>query len=437
VDKRSPAGDDITRTAEARMVTDATLANLSRDGREEISTIHLGEKLFLRVEDADRDLTPDEDEITVKLTSTSGKKIDLKLRETLGHSGVFTAELPTIQSDKPDPNTQALEARFGDTFTLTYVDEFNTRSLTAIDRTFTVHVAPGADANVTAFSKRFSDQELAVETQFKLAECYFELFKSHNQLKDVAEAKEALEAGRGILASVRENYRGSNYEARVLYLLGGFHQELKEFDKAIECYQTVIRAYSNNAFAPDAQYKLSQCFEDKGDMDRACEEYVRLAYTYPDNPLIAKCMVRLSDYFYKSSKLLVAANICSQFLQQYPDHEWAPKLAFRQGQCYFKAAETPTKEPGASASDVKKNYLLAAKAFDNLVERYTDSDLRSDAMFWAGQSYHKAGDAQLAYRRYRRCTWDFPDSDAARYARGQLTLPEMLTAAKTDSGDEK
>ena len=31
-----------------------------------------------------------------------------------------------------------------------------------------------------------------------------------------------------------------------------------------------------------------------------------------------------------------------------------------------------------------------------------------------------------AFRRYNRCRWDFPESEAARYARGRLALPEML-----------
>ncbi len=434
-DKRSTSGDNQERKSEGRMVTDATLTNLDRGFLEPVATIHLGEKLYLRVEDADRDTTAEQDEVTVTLTSNAGEKLDITLKETLGHSGTFTAEVPTHHATKPDPANGTLDTNFGDSLSLAYVDDSHTQSMSPIERKLSIQVALGADAAMAAFTKQFGSEEIAVETQFKLAECYFEIFKSQNQIKATAEARVALESGRAILATVRDNYRGSGYEARVLYLLGGFHQELKELDQAIECYNGIIRSHSNNAFAPDAQYKLAQCFEDKNEMDRASEEYVRLAYTYPDNPLIAKCMVRLNDYFFKINKFQVAANICGQFLEQYGEHELAPKIAFRQGQCYFKAAETPVRE-GEPKTDPKANYFLAAKAFDVLVERYTDSDLRPDAMFWAGRAYHEAGEEALAYRRYRRVTWDFPDSDAARYARGQLTLPAMLNAAKDDSGSK-
>ena len=32
----------------------------------------------------------------------------------------------------------------------------------------------------------------------------------------------------------------------------------------------------------------------------------------------------------------------------------------------------------------------------------------------------------LAFRYYNRCRWDYPESEAAKYARGRLALPEML-----------
>jgi hypothetical protein len=32
----------------------------------------------------------------------------------------------------------------------------------------------------------------------------------------------------------------------------------------------------------------------------------------------------------------------------------------------------------------------------------------------------------LAFRYYNRCRWDYPESEAGKYARGRLALPEML-----------
>ena len=51
---------------------------------------------------------------------------------------------------------------------------------------------------------------------------------------------------------------------------------------------------------------------------------------------------------------------------------------------------------------------------------------RSDALFWSGESFRMAKNNRVAFQRYNRCRWDFPASDAAKYARGRLALPEML-----------
>ena len=49
------------------------------------------------------------------------------------------------------------------------------------------------------------------------------------------------------------------------------------------------------------------------------------------------------------------------------------------------------------------------------------------ALFWAGESYRMGRDIPNAFRRYNRCRWDFPESDAAKYSRGRLALPELLS----------
>ena len=47
------------------------------------------------------------------------------------------------------------------------------------------------------------------------------------------------------------------------------------------------------------------------------------------------------------------------------------------------------------------------------------------SLFWAGESYRSAGDLKSAYQRYKRTTWDYPESEAAKYARGRLVQPDM------------
>ena len=69
---------------------------------------------------------------------------------------------------------------------------------------------------------------------------------------------------------------------------------------------------------------------------------------------------------------------------------------------------------------------VAGESFDEFAKRFPDDELSADSLFWAGESFRMANNNREAFRRYNRCRWDFPASDAAKYARGRLALPEML-----------
>ena len=92
------------------------------------------------------------------------------------------------------------------------------------------------------------------------------------------------------------------------------------------------------------------------------------------------------------------------------DNELASRMGFRWGQCHFKAEE----------------FAKAAEVFDLFAKKFPDDPLTSEALFWAGESYRSANNVAFAFRRYNRCRWDHPESEAAKYARGRLALPEML-----------
>ena len=85
-------------------------------------------------------------------------------------------------------------------------------------------------------------------------------------------------------------------------------------------------------------------------------------------------------------------------------------MAFRVGQCFYK----------------DEKYKEAGLAFDDFVKRFPEDDLAGQSLFWAGESYRQGNNVPFAFRRYNRCRWDFPESDAAKYSRGRLALPEML-----------
>lgn len=410
-----PKPEVATVSAQARLISNGVLGVVDRDYDRPIVQLHVGEKLYLQVTDADQDASDERDHVSVEITTEFGEKETVKLEETLAHSGVFTGSLQLKSNEKPtpdnlNPDQPVIECYFGDTVKVKYVDPAASSENGKLESEKTIPVVIGTDGLVAAFSKAFNDERLAVETKFHIAESFFELFKSHKALARKEEELADLEAGRRILQEVMEDYPDPKYVPRIQYLLGQFAQELGQWDEAVDAYEQIINHYADHTLAPDAQYKLAQCHEEKGDFDAALEAYVTLAATYPKSPLISSVMIRISDHFYKAEEYTIAAQVGEKFIEKFEGHQHAPKMAFRIGQCFYKA----------------KKYTDAGKAFDRFGKNFADDALAPDALFWAGESFRMGGATNEAFRRYNNCRWNHPSSEAAKFARGRLALPEML-----------
>ncbi|MDP7048559.1 MAG: tetratricopeptide repeat protein [Verrucomicrobiota bacterium] len=410
-DESRPDGPVTVAEATGSLVSDATLRITDSQYGESSESLHAGERLFLIAEDRDQDVSPSQDQIVVTVTSTSGESESVTLTETLTHSGVFTGSFPLLARSQPRPNSgdNSIECFFGDRLEVIYRDQSNT-ARRATDRQAQVSIAIGTDGLLAAFSKVFEDVDLAAQTRFHIAESYFELFKSQKKLERPVQAQTNLDHGRRVLLELAEDFPDEKYAARVSYLLGQFAQEQEDWPGAIQSYREIIRRFPDHALAPDAQYKLAQCHEEAGDFDQALEEYVAMAAIHPDSPLIPKVMIRINEYYYLKENYPVAARVSGKFIERFPEHELASRMAFRWGQCHYK----------------QEAYTEAAERFEEFAKRYPEDKLCAEALFWAGESFRMDKDVPMAFRYYNRCRWDYPESEAAKYARGRLALPEML-----------
>ncbi|MBL68557.1 MAG: hypothetical protein CMO74_08955 [Verrucomicrobiales bacterium] len=414
-DALRPGGTPQKLAARGRLVTDGTMAITEEDYKEPLELLHVGEKLYVIVNDPDLDISDERDAAEITIQSESGELETVKIEETLSHSGVFTGSMDLKAREKPepgnfDPAEMKIECFFGDKLSIGYTD--NAAGTLEGNATLRaeIPVAIGTDGLVSAFSKIFGNQQLAVQTQFHIAESYFELFKNNLALERKDESQKALRAGRRMLKEIMVDYPDPKYLPRIAYLSGQFSQELKDWNEAANSYALIVRQYPNHTLAADAQYKLAQCYEEAEDFDRALEEYVTLAATHPKSPLIPKTMIRINEYFYKRENYKIAAKVAEKFMDRFSDHEAAPKMGFRWGQCHYK----------------NEAYAKAAEVFDLFVKKFPDDSLSAQSIFWAGESWRMANNVPQAFRRYNRCRWDFPESEAAQFARGRLALPEML-----------
>ncbi len=458
--------------AKAKIGTTAFMALVDSTCEAENPSVHLGESFHVMVVDPDRDVTDEQDEVEVKVVSKGKKTRTLKLRETMGRSGVFTCSLtpvvpPSAAAAKPAaPGAAAQPAEppalaedefpslYGDELTFTYRDELTGADGKPGDRTVVGSVLPGSDGSVRAYSKRFRDADQAVLVQFRLAECLFEMAKDYRKLKDAEKSAAAIADGRRILEAALRDYPHTSHAAEGEFLLANLYEQLAEeerqarrqrqkdgedltnepdksdplFREAVARFSAILSAWPEGDYAARSQYHKALCLERLGDFARAAEEYVKMTYVFPESPLVGDASVRLASYYYKQKRFDVAGKIYTSFRNRFPDHQQAPNALFMGGQCLVKQAETLADEPDEKKrrennSRIGECYKDAVAAFISLVDNYKDlpnKELLAQGLYWAGDVSFRIRDYANAYIYLKRTTFEYPETKWARHARGML-----------------
>ena len=410
----------------------------------------VGDSLHVRLIHPSLDVSDDKDTATVRLAASGGGELELQLAETFGHSGVFKGvvrlfyrdnEAP-VAADAPATGDRGLPVAYGETVKIRYEPPAGE----AIERT--VEIFKGGDGRIVPFTKRFNDPTIAVQTQFTVAEAWFELAKRHRELGQESLARREITQGKKLLEEAIRDYPDTEARAQADYLLANlsfeFSKEAANEDvkrqhalDAVARFSNIVSSHPDSEYAPKSQYKKALVLETLGDIDQACEEYVKLSYRYPDNELVAETIARLGQYFLAKGKQLdeesnaqtdrvekekvairgremftTAAEVFGRLSERFPRHSLAAKTKMLSAQCYMRA----------------KDFKRAQAGFEGIAkDPQTEKDLAAEAMYWAGDVCLQQKDPKNAYRNFKKLTWDFPESKWAKFARGRLSEDAMVT----------
>ncbi len=448
-----PDGEVHWLTRQAKLGADAFFNVMDRRYRDTVEGIYVGETLYFRLIDPTRDVSDEKDPVAVLVTTSSGTEKRVELMETFSHSGVFKGLANIVykgeQEQTDDPF--ALPVTYGDDVTARYDRETEGPAMTRL-----VSVFKGSDGDVLPFTKRFKDPTIAMQTQFTIAEAYFELAKRHRDLEQDSLARREIQQGKKLLEEAIRDFPETEARAQADYLLANLalefandavNEEMKRghYTEAINRFSDIVATYPDSVYAPKAQYKKALTFEKMGEIDQACEEYVKLSYRYPDNELVAETIARLGQYFLTKGKefkarieaetdavesekiamqsremFTVAAQVFRRLAVRFPKHRLADKTTVLSAQCYMQA----------------EDYEAAVKTFRDVMENpEADKDLVAEAMYWCGDSYMRMeGDSEAlrnAYIVFKKLTWDYPATKWAKFARGRLT-DERLAKIEID-----
>jgi TolA-binding protein len=413
--------------------------------REEIEGTFVGDALHVRLISPVLDVSDDKDVATVKLVASGGGELDLAVTETFGHSGVFKGSAKLAYRDAAAATDgRTLPVAYGESVTITYAPPTGD----PIERK--VAIFKGGDASVVPFTKRFKDPTIAVQTQFTVAEAWFELAKRHRELGQESLARREIAQGKKLLEEAIRDYPDTDARAQADYLLANLSYEFSKeaADEqiarqhaldAVARFSDIVASHPESEYAPKSQYKKALVLETLGEIDQACEEYVKLSYRYPDNELVAETIARLGQYFLGKGKKLdeeaaaqpdpvarekvaiqgremftTAAEVFGRLGERFPQHALANKTKMLSAQCYLRA----------------KDYERSLAVFEGIAkDPQSDKDLAAEAMYWAGDICLQTQKPKDAYRAFKKVTWDFPESKWAKFARGRLTEDAMVKAA--------
>ena len=415
----------VVREALYRLATDAQVDFMDRKYKEPQDHLYVGDYLYVAVSDLDMDTTDALDTLSVQLASGDVTRA-LTLTETLPRSGRFTGRVRTYPAATAGGG-EDLPAAFGGTITATYRDASGVIHAGSEDAVARLQLYDGADGTIAGFSKRFSEEDIAVRTRLLTAEALFEMAKEYRKTDQAPLADETLAEGRLILEEAITDYPQTEHAPHAEYLLGDLAQELEQYGEALGRYNRVLSAWPNSEFAPRAQLRKGVCLEKMEDFDNAMDAYVELTYLYPKSELVSDAVIRLGQYFYRTEAFAVAGRIFGRFEALHPEHPLAAKTLFLSAQSFMKEAAKNLAEEGKPA-DAEAGLKAAADGFQKLIDTYDDKDLRAEALYWLADCRMKQADPRHAYMAFKTLTIDYPETKWAKFARGQLVQNEAAFA---------
>ena len=446
-------------TTSTQVITHPVFDLMAEDYRAPMTSAYVGENLNLRVVDLGADVSDAPDIVRVLMQSKSGAKQQVELHESGPHTGVFKAGYQLSYADGKAPaepgdvRQNGFPVTYGDTVAARYTDAKGVK--TGIRQ---VTISKGADGTIAPFSKKYDDPQIAMRTQFSLAEAYLEVAKRHRKLNEHAAAALEYESAKQLLSKAMDQFTDAETRAHAEYLLGTLTMEeadtsedaeLKEtrYRAALSRFLNVTGSYAKTLHASKAQYQIAVIYERLKEPEIAAQEYVKLAYKYPDSEFLATSMARLGTHFLKKAseyeqqakpllekakaeknkdaqhegdaltKMAVAeylktARIFGRLQERFPSDSLAGQAGLRAGQSYMRAGKNQE----------------AVDAFQRVIaeQSYDGKTIRAQAMYWAGMCYQSLKQPMAAYSIFKRLTYDFPESEWAAFARGQLSQEGLL-----------
>ncbi|MCZ6834240.1 MAG: tetratricopeptide repeat protein [Planctomycetota bacterium] len=288
------------------------------------------------------------------------------------------------------------------------------------------------------FLKAHPDHAKSNVARYGLAVCYFKLNR-------FAEAVPELET----LVELDD----FEFHAEVAMILGQSHHALGDYDKAASACRIVLEDHLDHALAPNAAVLCAEAHYRSGRFNAAQQPCDLFLATWSDHPLRerAELFHGLSDM--ARNEFADAADRFSNMLERYPEGQYEQQTSLMLAQCLhrttgLRGALTLYQKVIAEASDEfvpdalyglallmhqQEDPQRAGELVDELLDRYPESALVTNASLLRGRIWFELGDYDKAYDTLDAINdlqGDHQDDAEYWMAKSELRLDEPEDAAQ-------
>ena len=201
----------------------------------------------------------------------------------------------------------------------------------------------------------------------------------------------------------------------------------KYYDQAVEQFERLRNTYPFSRFAVEAELKVADALFAKGEFAEAADAYRTFTRLHPKHEKIDYATFRVGLGLFKDapksvdrdqSSTKLALREFKSFLARYPDSEYADKATEYVQKGRARLAEKELYVGRYYFKD--KSYAASIPRFQEVVDRYPETDAAEIALFMLGKSQFLDGNEQAAVETLKEFLDRYPEAEDAAEARRMI-----------------
>lgn len=258
--------------------------------------------------------------------------------------------------------------------------------------------------------------ELRQESIVNLGFCNYAMAREQDDNSE--EQSKYFKRCRDVMATLLKQYPESDFTDQAYFYAGESEYAMGARDQALSWYKKLIATaeLKISPFRSDALYSMGVCYEELKQLGVAIETYDQLLKEFPSYRLVDEVKLRKADIYVQQQNLSAAEPIYKELAakKNFTNAEYA---LFRQAYCVGQ----------------QNRHEEAADIYEQFANRYGASDLASNAILAAGQSWFKAGKKQQAEASFEKLLTkkDSQAAEAAHWLSMSATQQKDFTRGET------